>query len=129
MANFVRTQKGIQIYGVDGFKDGTIIPYDYDPDYDNQTSPELKQIAVQILKRATSGSKTDAVDIMDSKGDIYLGSGWNSLDNNMSWFSKSEPPSFYDRKQRYISDTIPKKKVTTKKTTKKSKKKSSVKKK
>jgi hypothetical protein len=112
MTNFIKTQKGIQIYGVNGFRDGTIIPYDYDPNYDTETSPELKQIALQILQRVTSGSKTDAVDNMDLKGDTYLGSGWNSLNNKMSWFSKSEPPSFYNRKQRYV---IPTMKITIKK--------------
>jgi hypothetical protein len=129
MASLKRTDKGIQVSGVEGFPDGTVIPYDYDPNYDKTTPDALKQMAVQILQYAAqqdaqggspqSGNplsgyadEMQPTERMGSSGNDYLNRGWD-------WFNKPEPAGMF-RRQPYHTvpkKTIVKKKVTAKKTT------------
>lgn len=133
--SYRRTANGIQIYDVEGFPDGTLIPYDYDIEYDTSTPEHLKQRAYDILQMAMSENQSDTrqtsmrqtggvsgkqpVELMDSKGNAYLNSGWNALgrrwdevgrgwtalDKKLTWFDRSEPPSIYKRNQKYASST------------------------
>jgi hypothetical protein len=132
MASLKRTDKGIQVSGVEGFPDGTVIPYDYDPNYDKTTPDALKQMAVQILQYAAQQDAQGGVDSSPQPGDPLGGyadnmeptermgsSGNDYLDRSWSWFNKPEPAGMYRKQPQYRQapyHTV-KKKATTKKTT------------
>lgn len=59
----IPVEQGYQIAGFAqyGIADGTIIPYDYDPDADPNTTPQQKLIIGKILDRIESGGEPQVV--------------------------------------------------------------------